>query len=364
MNRPDVVVVGGGVTGLAGALALAEAGMRVCLVDPAPAPGDGASGVPSALLTPPTGRLADKPLGHLSYASFARYPAWCAHLAEQTGISPSFMSSGSLRLYEERPRKLRPSQQWIERDELAVIEPAVRAEVAGAVRSDFAAHINPGALLAAMEAAYQLAGGTFVRSRAVSVLRAGDRVTGVRLADGGAVPAGQVIVAAGLGSRALLAPLGVELPVAADAGMIVQLAGMPQLSHIVLAGEQALVSKADGTLWASGVHTPPEGDAYDARMAASLLATVAADILGVRGRVLRAWEGVRPRAAGGIPFIGRVPGWRGLIVAAGHGSNGFLLAPLTGAAIAAWACNGSVSGESAACSPALRLGVADLPQAA
>ncbi len=358
----DIIVIGGGVTGLASALALAEAGLRVALVDPVPAPGDGASGVPSALLTPPVGRLAEKPLGQLAYASWARYPAWVAGLEAATGIAVGVHRCGSLRLSTERPRRpLRPGLAWLDRDALMRIEPAVMgaaAEVGGAVRSGAAAALSPRNLLAAVEVAYQRAGGVVVRSRAVALLTAGDRVTGVRLSDGGTHAAESVVLAAGLGAPALLAPLGVALPVVADAGQMVQLTGVPCPAHILLVGDYALVGRTDGTVWVGGVHLPADGDAYDTRRATGELVAVAADVLGARGRVLRAWEGLRPRAANGVPCIGPVPGWRGLLVAAGHGSNGFLLAPLTGAAIRDWASAGRPRDTVAAlCDPARRMGV-------
>ena len=357
----DAIVIGGGVTGLASALARAEAGLRVALLDPVPAPGDGASGVPSALLTPPVGRLAEKPLGQLAYASWAHYPAWVAGLEAATGIAVGFSPCGSLRLATERPRRpLRPGLVWLDRDALGCIEPAVTgaAEVCGAVRSGAAAALSPRDLLAAVEVAYQRAGGVLVRSRAVALLTAGDRVTGVRLSDGGTLQAGQVVLAAGLGAPALLAPLGVALPVVADAGQIVQLAGVPCPAHILLVGTYALVGRTDATVWVGGVHLPVDGDAYDTRRATAELVAVAADVLGARGRVLRAWEGLRPRAANGVPCIGPVPGWRGLLVAVGHGSNGFLLAPLTGAAVRDWASAGRPRAAVAAlCDPARRMGV-------
>jgi glycine oxidase len=356
----DAVIVGGGVTGLACAAALAGAGLRVSLVDPEPAPGAGASGVPSALLTPPVGRLAEKPLGQLASASFARYANWCAGLAERTGISPAYMQSGSLRLYTERPRKLRPSQEWIDAESLAAIEPTVSgAHIAGAIRSVAAAHINPRGLLSALEASIRLDGGDLVRCSASNLLTSGDRVTGVRLADGTTVKAEAVIIAAGLHSRSLLALIGADLPLVADAGMVIQMAGMPDLRHILLVGEYGMVGKGNGLVWVKGVHLPAEGDAYDAHRAKAELSTVAADILGARGQLVVAWEGVRPRAANGIPFIGPMPRWQGLMVATGHGSNGFLLAPLTAEAVMTWV-GGARPEEATICDPVLRLSPAEV----
>ena len=46
------------------------------------------------------------------------------------------------------------------------------------------------------------------------------------------------------------------------------------------------------------------------------------------------WAGLRPVSADGLPLLGRVPGWDNVHVATGHGRNGILLTPITGALMA------------------------------
>jgi glycine/D-amino acid oxidase-like deaminating enzyme len=46
--------------------------------------------------------------------------------------------------------------------------------------------------------------------------------------------------------------------------------------------------------------------------------------------LLRTWAGLRPGTPDHLPYIGPVPGWAGLHVAAGHGRKGIILAPITG----------------------------------
>ena len=54
---------------------------------------------------------------------------------------------------------------------------------------------------------------------------------------------------------------------------------------------------------------------------------------GVRTGV-RIWNGPRPMTPDGLPVIGRLPGYRNLIVASGHAMLGVTLAPATGEAVA------------------------------
>jgi glycine oxidase len=47
-----------------------------------------------------------------------------------------------------------------------------------------------------------------------------------------------------------------------------------------------------------------------------------------------AWAGLRPATADGLPIIGRVGGWQGVVLATGHFRNGILLAPITAELVA------------------------------
>jgi glycine oxidase len=43
----------------------------------------------------------------------------------------------------------------------------------------------------------------------------------------------------------------------------------------------------------------------------------------------RCWAGLRPGSPDGLPFLGAVPGWDNLYVAAGHFRSGIQLSPAT-----------------------------------
>jgi glycine oxidase len=63
----------------------------------------------------------------------------------------------------------------------------------------------------------------------------------------------------------------------------------------------------------------------------------------------RAWAGIRPMSPDGWPMIG--PSGDGLLVAAGHSRNGWLLAPITAEIISAYVFGGDIPPEWAALSP-------------
>lgn len=130
---------------------------------------------------------------------------------------------------------------------------------------------------------------------------------------------------------------------------------LPQ--QILLVEDSYLVAKPGGLVLVGGVHTPGEERHIDPAASVELL-RCAAGVLGPLKTVVVAWCGVRPRASGGLPLIGAVPGWRGLSIAVGHGSNGFLLAPITEQAICRQMQIGRLPSIAEACDPERRMGVA------
>ena len=79
VHRSDVVVVGGGAIGLASAWRLAQQGLAVTVVDPAP--GSGASGVAAGMLAPITeARPGEEDQLRLNLASWSRWPAFAAEV--------------------------------------------------------------------------------------------------------------------------------------------------------------------------------------------------------------------------------------------------------------------------------------------
>jgi glycine oxidase len=65
-------------------------------------------------------------------------------------------------------------------------------------------------------------------------------------------------------------------------------------------------------------------------------------------RFLRAWAGIRPATADGVPAVGPWPGITGLLVATGHYRNGILMTPVTARIVREHAVEGRSSLEEAA----------------
>jgi len=349
---PDVVVVGGGIVGAACAYELARAGARVRLLER----GDvarGASWAAGGLLTPVHLAEYPGPLAALCAASLELYPPLVEELRGRSTTDPELRRPGLLILVQddEDERSVAALEAWKhargERAERLPAEEARRREpaIAPDVRSallvpDVLAVRNHRLARALVEAAERL-GAAVERGREVTGFlvgrpRGGRRIDGVQTGAGD-VRARETVVAAGAWAGALLATIGLDVPVRPMRGQMLLLDGPPgAIRHVVLSRDQYLIPRGDGKVLlgstvedaAFDCRVTPEGAAFLLRRLGEF-APGAFD-LGLVG----SWAGLRPGTPDRLPYIGRPEGVDGLIVAAGHFRNGILLAPVTGRIVA------------------------------
>ena len=120
----------------------------------------------------------------------------------------------------------------------------------------------------------------------------------------------------------------------------------------------------DHVIWSSDVHIAPKADGrmivgatmeeagFDANVTAgglyALLDGVRRVLPGAEEMVIEAvWAGFRPTSDDDAPILGQTV-LRGLVLAAGHHRNGYLLAPVTARAIEDLVVEGAISGAAAA----------------
>ncbi|MFZ3484735.1 NAD(P)/FAD-dependent oxidoreductase [Sphingomonas sp. 3-13AW] len=383
-------VVGGGVVGLACGLALARAGNAVTLLEPdatrAAASWGNAGHIateqvaplasPAAVRSAP-GRLfarggaLDLPLaGIANWLPFAlrlvgrstpsRYaagsaalgsllreamPAW-ERLASSIDAPDLLAQDGHLVAWETPETARAGRAAWAAADtgtarfrdadaaDLAAIGALTGTPVAGAIRFSGSGQVRDlTALALALERAFLRAGGRIVREPAR--LRILD---GVALVPG--QPAEQVVVAAGIGSRALMEATGHKAPMVAERGYHIRAAAdhwPADLPPLVFEDRSMIVTRyADCVQAASFVelnapHAPP-----DPRKWERLEAHVRALGLPISGPFKR-WMGARPTLPDYLPAIGRSRRARNLLYAFGHQHLGLTLAPITAELVAALA---------------------------
>lgn len=356
----DVLVVGGGVIGMAIAEALACEGVRVRVLE-SEGIASGASGAAAGMLAPISEAGGDETFLRLGLESLSRFAPLAARLREASGIDPELEASGLLRLVADEPGRLAlaaqharvgalagslgtlsgpagASGEWLDAEALRGVEPELSAGIHGAFFSPFECHLRPPLWVRALEASARARGAAIETGvRALTLRRVGRRIVGVE-SSAGRREAGAVVLAAGPWTAGLLEASSirprhaVSLPIEPVRGQILSLAApLPRTRSIVWSDEIYCVPKRDGS-WIVGATEERVG--FDRRVTAEgvawLLDRARALFPSLRDASFdRAWAGLRPVSADGLPYVGAVPGWEGLHLAAGHGRNGVLLSPIT-----------------------------------
>lgn len=336
-GMPDVIVVGGGVVGMLTAWTLGQAGAEVVLLERGDT-GREASWAGGGIVSPLYPWRYSMAVANLAHWSQDFYPQLGARLLADTGLDPEVHVTGLYWLdLDDQAEALtwagahgRPLAEV----DIAAVRAAVPVLGQGFNRAVYMSGVanvrNPRLAKSLREALVRLPNVCVREQVEVSgFVQEGGQVRGVRTTQGD-FTAGSVVLAAGAWSGQLLAKLGLELPVEPVKGQMILYRCAPDfLSSMVLAKGRYAIPRRDGhilvgsTLEFAGFDKTPSDDALASlRASAEELIPALAEI-----DPINHWAGLRPGAPQGIPFIGEVPGHRGLWLNTGHYRNGLVLAP-------------------------------------
>ncbi|MEU3416389.1 glycine oxidase ThiO [Streptomyces sp. NPDC006658] len=378
----DVLVIGGGIIGLVTAWRAAQRGLAAAVVDPGP--GGGAARVAAGMLAAVTElHYGEETLLGLNLASARRYPQFAAELTELTGHDLGYRRCGTLAVAldaDDRAhlRELHALQQrhgleseWLSGRECRRLEPMLAPGVRGGLRVDGDHQIDPRRLAAALVVACERSGVAFHRVRAERLDVAGDRAAGVTTADGTALRAGQVVLAAGSLSGCLAGvPAEALPPVRPVKGQVLRLTVparyAPFLSRTVRAvvrgGQVYLVPRENGELVVGATSeelgwdtTVTAGGVYELLRDAHELVPGITELPLTETRA-----GLRPGSPDNAPLLGP-SALAGLLLATGHYRNGVLLTPVTGDVLAHTLVTGELPEEARPFTPR-RFGAAPTEQ--
>lgn len=333
--QPDAIVVGGGLIGLASALALAERGLRVALVTERRV---GEASPAAAGMLAPSVERASGPAHDFAIAARDRYPAYLDHLSELTGIRVPLNRLGILQLAlsEKGIRGLQrsalPTSRWVEQSELRQLEPALSHGLGAVYNADDGAVDNT-VLLEALERAVESAGAIRKTEGAVIRLEPGGALCVVHTRSGERLAAPFVVIAAGAWSAGI-AGARFAGAVSPARGQLVSYPTCP-LTHVVYGPRGYVVPRGDGTIGGSTM----ESTGFDSGITEEGVRKVreASEEIcpSLRShQPPRAWAGLRPVTPDMLPILGADREHPSIIYACGHSRNGVLMAPLTGDVVA------------------------------
>jgi glycine oxidase len=338
----DVLIIGGGIIGLSTAYGLAGRGLQVHVVDQGGF-GQEASWAGAGILPPGNPQGARTAEARLRAASAGLWCSLSQELRELTGIDNGYRPCGGLELRFDEPAALKHEIQ-IWRDELVAVEelsaaaarelePSLNPELTAAYRLPELAQVRNPRHLKALLAGCAARGVKFSPGTPVTRFeRSGEQVTGVRT-PAGTLRAGQYLITSGAWSKTLLADAGCELDLEPIRGQIVLLAAQPlPFTHVLQVGSQYLVPRPDARIL---IGSTEEHAGFDKRNTAAALRELIAFATQLVPQLAdakfeRAWSGLRPATADGLPYLGGVPGAENLFVAAGHFRSGLQMSPITG----------------------------------
>jgi glycine oxidase len=360
----DVVIIGGGVIGLAVARALALRGVRdVCVIERA-AVGTEASFAAGGILAPQSEANGRDEFFELACRSRDLYPEFAKALLEETGIDVELNSTGTLYVafsdgdLEEIEKRF----DWQSRAGLAVeklnaaqareLEPCIAETVRGALKFPNDVQVENRRLLNALvNSVDKLAVTLATETNVESVFVERGRVTGVKTSRG-FINSQTIIVAAGTWSSTI-EDSGTPT-IEPVRGQMICFDAKPQLTrHVIYSPRGYLVPRQDGRLIAGSTS---ENAGFTKQVTAGGISHILANAHEISRRIsalpiIDTWSGLRPRAADGLPVLGPCDEIDGLFYATGHYRNGILLAPVTGELIAEAVVAGQVSPLLTAFSP-------------
>ena len=366
--RADVVVVGAGVIGTAIAYLLAKEGLEVCILEKESV-GRGATGHGHGVISLVGRDFRPGPHFRLGVASAAMYGEFAEQVLEDGGVDPLYhvLDGISLALIEEEERIFRDflareearellDLRWSGVEEIRALEPRITEQAIGGVLHRHGQVDGYRLALGALAAVERL-GGRLVIGEANGLILSGERAVGVTHTHG-AIACGHVVVASGAWIGAGMPWLGRRVPVRPLHGEVlhVELPGDPVRVFILTARHGPILPRRDGLLMVGSIGgvtmsgmdvdakhvfdpndaTPVEFDEAPRQESLEFMIQQAVRVMPAiaEATLVAHLAGVRPLAADRMPLIGELSGREGVILAAGHGTKGIHLAPVTARAVA------------------------------
>ncbi|MEJ2100359.1 MAG: FAD-dependent oxidoreductase [Desulfobacterales bacterium] len=393
-RHSDVLVIGGGIIGLASAYYLAKEGKRVRLLEQ-DSVGAGASYGNCGLIftshlvplcAPGTIRYEIKRMFRRNSPLYIKLPAnlkrfvWflnfarkctAAHMTHavqaranllqsskklyerliedesidcdwgRKGVLLIFKTKSEMQKYEQTNRRLKPfglDAVPLSGDALLRLEPALRRDLHGAWFHKSDSHLRPDKLVTAWRKVLQNMGTVIEENCRVDTLVAEERRVRKAQTTNGDCTADEYVLAAGAWTPRIARRLKLNIPVQAGKGYSLTMARPPLCPEIpcyfyeksVVATPWTSGFRLGGTMEFSGFNSD-----IDARRIQNLSSAANEYLKKPMGKTaVEQWAGMRPMVYDDLPIIDRAPNQHNLVIATGHGMSGISMATSTGKLVA------------------------------
>jgi len=344
--KTDVIVIGGGVAGLATAQELIHAGASVTIIE-RDICGREASWAGAGILSPLLPWDYPDSVTGLTQLSNQLFPGFIEMLVTETGIDPEYQTSGMLVLpgsagESEDARQAtwnRAAEAWCIHHGFP-FRWARSREIAPALTVDKAAYWLPGVcqvrnprLLQALISSVKLKGGAIIEHSEISAFEiAHGHIQSISTSQGRKYSAGYYILTAGAWSGQLLGEHAMKLDIWPVRGQILLFKIRPGLLAPIVLEEYDkfyLIPRRDGHVLAGSTLEEAGFDKSPTVEAKTMLLSKARALIPelTEEAVASQWAGLRPGSPDNIPVIDRHPSIRNLYLNTGHYRYGVTMAP-------------------------------------
>jgi glycine oxidase len=322
----DVLVIGGGIIGLATAIALSLKGANVTVVE-RDLCGRGATWAAAGMLAPEAERL-EGDLLEFGIRSREMYPQWIANLMRLSGQDCGYWCCGMIApvLKESDRQVISEHPKYINREESRKRQSGLGEAILGSLWLPEDGQVNnrkltQALLTTARSLSIKILEGTTV----YQIVRDQKRVMHLDTS-AGKLQSDRYVLATGAWTRSLL-----PLPIKPIKGQMLSVFdGDRKLQRVIYAPSCYIVPRQDGTIV---IGATVEDNGFSQGNTAAGIAQLLNRAIAVYPaiadmQITETWWGFRPHAPNEVPLLG-ASNYENLILATGHYRNGILFAPIT-----------------------------------
>ena len=342
----DILIIGGGVIGLAIAVELQLRGASVTVVsrDFKQASTLAAAG----MLAPQAEDLPEEPMFDLCLRSRNLYPEWIRKLEQLTGVSTGYWPGGILAPVYTTPEASQAENQsretalktgiWLSRDAIHLSQPGLGSDVVGGWWYPEDAQVDNRALAQGLRLAAQELGIDIREGVEVEAIEQQNCLVRQVRTSAGEFQADHYVLATGAWSNTLL-----PIPIRPKKGQMLSVQapegkGQPlPLQRVLYGSDIYLVPRRDGRIL---IGATVEDVGFSPHNTPASIHTLLREAIRLYPElqewpIQECWWGFRPATPDELPILGS-SSVENLTLATGHYRNGILLAPVTAMLIADW----------------------------